>query len=34
MKWLQRNSKQAWLFALLLAGAELATDVFRLALAR
>jgi hypothetical protein len=33
MKWLQNNSRQAWLVVLLLAGAELVTDVFRLALA-
>jgi len=34
MTWWQRISKQAWLFVLLLAGAELATDVVRLAFAR
>jgi len=34
MKWWQRVSKQAWLFVLLLAGAELASDVVRLALIR
>ena len=34
MKWLQRISKQAWLLVLLLAGAELAGDVVRLAFTR
>ncbi len=34
MKWLQKVGKQAWLFVLLLAGAELASDVVRLALTR